>query len=88
MVPVQHPRDKGRMMNDYKILIEQNSELKEQNDLYFGAMRYWRNLYHQKNDELAIIKDAIDEFLKRHPEFKAEFDEIIKQVEEESEEDD
>ena len=68
------------MMNHYKILIEQNRELKEQNDLFYGAVRYWRNLYHQKNDELAIIKDAIDEFLKRHPEFKAEFDEIIKLV--------
>lgn len=74
------------MMNHYKILIEQNRELKEQNDLFYGAVRYWRNLYHQKNDELAIIKDAIDEFLKRHPEFTAEFNEIIKQEEEESEE--
>ena len=70
------------MMNHYKILIEQNRELKEQNDLFYGAVRYWRTLYHQKNDELSIIKDAIDEFLKRHPEFTAEFDEIIKQEEE------
>lgn len=75
------------MMNDYKILLEQNRELKEQNDLYFGAMRYWRNLYHQKNDELTIIKDAIDEFLKRHPEFTAEFDEIIKKESESEDED-
>ena len=44
MVPVQHQGDKGRMMNDYKILIEQNRELKEQNDLFHGAVRYWRNL--------------------------------------------
>lgn len=86
MVPVQHPGDKGRIMNDYKILLEQIRELKEQNDLCFGAVRYWRNLYHQKNDELAILKNAIDEFLKRHPEFTAEFNEIIKQEEEESEE--
>lgn len=76
------------MMNHYKILIEQNRELKEQNDLFYGAVRYWRNLYHQKNDELAIIKDAIDEFLKRHPEFNEELNEIIKQEEEESEEED
>lgn len=75
------------MMNDYKILIEQNRELKEQNDLFHGAVRYWRNLYHQKNDELAIIKDAIDEFLKRHPEFTAEFDEIIKKESESEDED-
>lgn len=74
------------MMNDYKILLEQIRELKEQNDLCFGAVRYWRNLYHQQNDELAILKNAIDEFLKRHPEFTAEFNEIIKQEEEESEE--
>lgn len=76
------------MMNHYKILIEQNRELKEQNDLFYGAVRYWRNLYHQKNDELATIKDAIDEFLKRHPEFNEELNEIIKQEEEESEEED
>lgn len=75
------------MMNHYKILIEQNRELKEQNDLFYGAVRYWRNLYHQQNDELAIIKDAIDEFLKRHPEFKAEFDEIIKKESESEDED-
>ena len=75
------------MMNHYKILIEQNRELKEQNDLFYGAVRYWRNLYHQKNDELAIIKDAIDEFLKRHQEFKAEFDEIIKKESESEDED-
>lgn len=75
------------MMNDYKILLEQIRELKEQNDLCFGAVRYWRNLYHQKNDELVIIKDAIDEFLKRHPEFKAEFDEIIKKESESGDED-
>lgn len=75
------------MMNHYKILIEQNRELKEQNDLFYGSVRYWRNLYHQKNDELAIIKDAIDEFLKQHPEFTAEFDEIIKKESESEDED-
>lgn len=75
------------MMVNNKILREQNRELKEQNDLYLGAVRYWRNLYHEKADELAILKNAIDEFLKLHPEFTAEFDEIIKKESESEDED-
>lgn len=73
------------MMNDYKILLEQIRELKEQNDLCFGAVRYWRNLYHQTNDELAILKDAIDEFLKQHPELKQHFEELKNELEQEEE---
>lgn len=73
------------MMNDYKILLEQIRELKEQNDLCFGAVRYWRNLYHQKDDEFAILKDAIDEFFKHAPELKQHFEEIKNELEQEDE---
>ena len=73
------------MINDYKILLEQIRELKEQNDLCIGAVRYWRNLYHQTNDELAILKNAIDEFFKFSPELKQHFDELKSELEQEEE---
>lgn len=37
-------------------------------------------------EKLQIYQNAVDEFIKRHPEFNEELKEIIKQEEEESEE--
>lgn len=52
---------------------------------YREAMHYYRKKMIEGDEKLQIYKNAVDEFIKRHPEFTAEFDEIIKQ-EEESEE--
>lgn len=64
----------------------ENKELRQQNKLYLAGVNYWRDQYREKADELAILKNAVDEFIKRHPEFNEELNEIIKQEEEESEE--
>lgn len=64
----------------------ENKELRQQNKLYLAGVNYWRDQYREKADKLAILKNAVDEFIKRHPEFNKELNEIIKQEEEESEE--
>lgn len=53
---------------------------------YREAMHYYREKMIEGDEKLQIYKNAVDKFKKRHPEFTAEFDEIIKQEEEESEE--
>ena len=45
---------------------ETESESEPAQVICFGAVRYWRNLYHQTNDELAILKNAIDEFSRQY----------------------
>lgn len=53
---------------------------------YRSAMHYYREKMIEGNEKLQIYKNAVDEFIKRHPEFNDELNEIIKQEEEESEE--
>lgn len=55
---------------------------------YRGAMHYYRAKMIEGDEKLQIYKNVVDEFIKRHPEFKEELNEIIKQEEEESEETD
>lgn len=64
----------------------ENKELKHRIKLYSDCILYWRKQYRETADELVILKNAVDEFIKRHPEFNEELNEIIKQEEEESEE--
>ena len=65
---------------------KQCHELTQKCAFYLDGVHYWRDQYREKADELAILKNAVDEFIKRHPEFNEELKEIIKQEEEESEE--
>lgn len=53
---------------------------------YREAMHYYREKMIEADEKLQIYKNAVDEFIKRHPEFNEELNEIIKQEEEESEE--
>lgn len=53
---------------------------------YRDAMHYYREKMREGDEKLQIYKNVVDEFIKRHPEFKEELNEIIKQEEEESEE--
>lgn len=69
-------------MEDYSRMEKARELIKE----YRGAMHYYREKMIEGDEKLQIYKNAVDEFKKRHPEFTAEFDEIIKQEEEESEE--
>ena len=62
-------------LNDMKRAAEQNKEV----------ALYFRDKMQEADSTVLIFKYSIDEFLKRHPEFTAEFDEIIKQEEEETE---
>ncbi len=48
---------------------------------------YFRDRMQEANSTVLIFKYSIDEFLKRHPEFSAEFDEIIKKESESEDED-
>ena len=58
-------------LNDMKRAAEQNKEV----------ALYFRDKMQEADSTVLIFKYSIDEFLKRHPEFTAEFDEIIKQEE-------
>ena len=53
---------------------------------YRSAMHHYREKMIEGAEKLQIYKNAVDEFIKRHPEFNEELKEIIKQEEEESEE--
>lgn len=53
---------------------------------YRSAMHYYWEKMIEGNEKLQIYKNAMDEFIKRHPEFNDELNQIIKQEEEESEE--
>lgn len=64
-------------LNDMKRAAEQNKEV----------ALYFRDKMQEADSTVLIFKYSIDEFLKRHPEFKAEFDEIIKKESESEDED-
>lgn len=53
---------------------------------YRAAMHHYREKMIEADEKLQIYKNAVDEFIKRHPEFNEELNEIIRQEEEESEE--
>lgn len=67
-------------MEDYSRI--EKARVKE----YREAMHYYREKMIEGDEKLQIYKNAVDEFIKRHPEFNEELKEIIKQEEEESEE--
>ncbi len=66
-----------RELNDMKRAAEQNKEV----------ALYFRDKMQEADSTVLIYKYSIDEFLKRHPEFTAEFDEIIKKESESEDED-
>lgn len=81
------------LTNQYNAL---GDSIKKSNDEYLAllnsareyrdAMHYYREKMIEGDEKLQIYKNAVDEFIKRHPEFNEELNEIIKQEEEESEE--
>lgn len=68
-------------------MIDERLSLLDKAKEYRGAMHYYRKKMIEGNEKLQIYKNAVDEFIKLHPEFNEELNEIIKQ-EEESEETD
>lgn len=64
-------------LNEMKRAAEQNKEV----------ALYFRDKMQEADSTVLIYKYSIDEFLKRHPEFTAEFDEIIKKESESEDED-
>ena len=65
---------------------KQCNELTQKCAFYLDGVHYYREKMIEGNEKLQIYKNAVDEFIKRHPEFNEELNEIIKQEEEESEE--
>ena len=65
---------------------KQCNELTQKCAFYLDGVHYYREKMIEGNEKLQIYKNAVDEFIKRHPEFNEELKEIIKQEEEESEE--
>lgn len=73
--------DSNKKINDeYLELLNSAREYRE-------AMHYYREKMIEGAEKLQIYKNAVDEFIKRHPEFTAEFDEIIKKESESEDED-
>ena len=66
-----------RELDEVKKAVEQNRE----------TAVYFRDKMLEADSTVLIFKYSIDEFLKRHPEFTAEFDEIIKKESESEDED-
>ena len=64
-------------MEVYSRIEKANELIKE----YRGAMHYYREKMIEGDEKLQIYKNAVDEFIKRHPEFNEELKEIIKQEE-------
>lgn len=64
---------------------KQCNELTQKCAFYLDGVHYYREKMIEGNEKLQIYKNAVDEFIKRHPEFNEELNEIIKQEEEESE---
>ena len=64
-------------LNEVKRAAEQNK----------AAALYFRDKMQEADSTVLIFKYSIDEFLKRHPEFTAEFDEIIKKESKSEDED-
>lgn len=54
---------------------------------YRDAMHYYREKMIEGDEKLQIYKNAVDAFIKRHPEFNEELNEIIKQESESEDED-
>ena len=65
---------------------KQCNELTQKCAFYLDGVHYYREKMIEGAEKLQIYKNAVDEFIKRHPEFNEELNEIIKQEEEESEE--
>lgn len=65
---------------------KQCNELTQKCAFYLDGVHYYREKMIEGAEKLQIYKNAVDEFIKRHPEFNEELKEIIKQEEEESEE--
>lgn len=65
---------------------KQCNELTQKCAFYLEGVHYYREKMIEGNEKLQIYKNAVDEFIKRHPEFNEELNEIIRQEEEESEE--
>ena len=72
--------------DEYLALLNTAREYMETTRKYREAMHHYREKMIEADEKLQIYKNAVDEFIKRHPEFNEELNEIIRQEEEESEE--